>query len=111
MTLNPYIMATIDLILSFIFLISMVAAVYLSVRGRRSESYAEAELYRARMNISLGLMMLALGAFQLTAYTPLSAVRVVVALVFLGIGAVNLLGGWRNHTLANRRFKKEQTAD
>lgn len=76
-------------------------SVFYSVRHRRAASPKKKGVYAARMNISMGTMMLAIALIQIALFEP-STVRVIVGVVFLLVGLFNLFAGVRNHSVFSR---------
>ncbi|WP_126425516.1 YtpI family protein [Brevibacillus marinus] len=88
-------------------LASLVGSVYYSVMARRSGIHPlQARMTLGKMNMSLGVLMLLLGCNQFT-YQPLTTIRVIVALVFLFVGAVNLIAGTRRYLAYRKQWKEE----
>lgn len=75
------------------------ASVYFSARQRGADE-EQRPLLAAKMNISMGLMLVCIAAIQLFFYFD-SWVRIVVGIVFLLLGLVNLVSGLRRYS----RFK------
>ncbi len=85
---------------------SLVGWVYYSISARRRGIHPlESRMILGKMNVMLGLLLLFLGANQFT-FDSLSAVRIVVAILFLLVGAVNFLFGFRNYLTYRREWKK-----
>ncbi|WP_047153125.1 YtpI family protein [Aneurinibacillus tyrosinisolvens] len=94
--------------MSFIALITIaaiVAGLYYSFSWRRQPGVM-ARIYQARMNVSFGVFLLGLAINQF-AFTDLSAIRIIIGIVFLLIGAVNLVTGLRNHVYFMKRKNEE----
>lgn len=75
---------------------------YYSIKSKRTTEVKIRGLYNARMNISMGFMLLSFAAVQLFLYGFDSWIRVGVGFVFLLIGLFNLFAGIRNHSHYNR---------
>lgn len=99
-------MSNLEAILSWIFGIAILATLVLSVnfsfRSRRSADPTQRGLLAARMNICLGLMLIALALLQMFIYSG-STLRVFVGSVFLVLGIFNLFAGLRNHAFFMKR--------
>jgi len=89
-------------LLAALIILSSLSSVVFSVRSRRSLDARLRGLYAARMNISMGLMLIFIALIQMFLFSG-STTRVVVGAVFLLLGLFNLFAGARNHTIYNRR--------
>jgi len=88
-------------------LASLVASVYFSIHARRQGIHPlAARMTLGKMNIALGFLVALFGINQFT-FDPLDAIRIVVALVMLAVGAVNLYLGTRNYV----RYKSAWLAE
>jgi hypothetical protein len=94
-------MQTLQFILIAVVVASCASSVFYSVRHRRTASPKKKGVFAARMNISMGTMMLAIALIQIALFEP-STVRVIVGVVFLLIGLFNLFAGVRNHSIFSR---------
>jgi uncharacterized membrane protein HdeD (DUF308 family) len=83
-----------------IVLTSVLSAVF-SFRARRSSDARLRGLYAARMNISMGLMLVFIALIQMILFTG-STLRVVIGALFMVIGLFNLFTGLRNHSHFSR---------
>ncbi|MBJ6362050.1 YtpI family protein [Paenibacillus sp. GCM10012307] len=79
-------------------LIALCFTTYYSYKARRSHEVRDRGLYTARMNISMGLMLVLLSLVQMVMFSG-STVRMIVGAVFLVLGLFNLFAGIRNRTL------------
>ncbi|GBF73991.1 hypothetical protein PA598K_02319 [Paenibacillus sp. 598K] len=75
---------------------SLLSSVFFSLRARRSAEPVQRGLYTARMNISMGLMLLLMAGIQMVMFAG-DTVRVIVGSIFLLLGLFNLFAGLRNH--------------
>lgn len=75
---------------------SLLSSVFFSLRARRSAEPTQRGLYTARMNISMGLMLLLMAGIQMVMFAG-DTVRVIVGSIFLLLGLFNLFAGLRNH--------------
>lgn len=75
---------------------SVMSAVY-SYRSRRTADAKLRGLYAARMNISMGLMLIFIALIQMFLFSG-STLRVVVSGLFMLLGLFNLFAGLRNHS-------------
>lgn len=71
---------------------------YYSIKSKRSTEVKTRGLYSARMNVSMGFMLISFAAVQLFLYGFDSWIRVGVGFAFLLIGLFNLFAGIRNHS-------------
>jgi hypothetical protein len=78
--------------------VTSVLSVYYSFKSRRASQNRTKGLYSARMNISMGIMLLLIAIIQLFMYTA-SSVQVIVGCLFALLGLFNLFAGIRNHGL------------
>lgn len=87
--------------LGALIVISSLCSAYFSFRSRRSPDVRLRGLYAARMNVSMGLMLIFIALIQMFMFSG-STVRVIVGAVFLLLGLFNLYAGLRNHAHFNR---------
>jgi len=88
-------------------LASLVASVYFSIHARRLGIHPLASrMTLGKMNMALGILVTLFGINQFT-FDDLDAIRIVVALAMLLVGAVNLFLGTRNYF----RYKTEWLAE
>jgi len=86
---------------------TLTASVYYSITARRRGIHPlESRMILGKMNISLGILVTLLGANQFT-FEPLDAIRVIVALLLIFVGAVNLVLGTRNFFRYRNLWQKE----
>ena len=90
----------IQTVLSAFIVIMLILSMYYSIRYRRQKDPLLRGLYAARMNICMGIMLLAIAVTQLFFFTD-SAVRRAFGTVCVLLGCFNLFAGLRNH----RRFQ------
>lgn len=84
-----------------VILATLFASVYFSFKYRRQTTRKARGLNAAKMNMSMGVMLVAISLVQLLLFTG-SSVRVVVGAVMLLLGLFNLFAGLRNHALFSR---------
>lgn len=89
-------MKWIQILLWLIDLAALAFSVYYSYRYRLQKNMVLRGLYAARMNISMGILLLSFAVTQIALY-ELHTVRVVLSLLFFLIGLFNLFAGLRNH--------------
>lgn len=75
--------------------------VFFSFRARRSPDGRLRGLYAARMNISMGIMLILIAMIQMFMFSG-STLRVIVGAVFMLLGLFNLFAGLRNHAHFSR---------
>lgn len=81
--------------------ITSLMSFYYSSRRRRANSVKKGGIFAARMNISMGLMLIFIALIQIVMFDN-STVRVIVGSLFLLIGVFNLFAGLRNHSVYSR---------
>lgn len=75
---------------------TLVSSVYYSITARRRGIHPlESRMILGKMNVSLGILVTLLGVNQFT-FEPLDAIRIIIALLLVFVGAVNLFLGSRN---------------
>ncbi|WP_255570502.1 YtpI family protein [Cohnella sp. CFH 77786] len=87
--------------LGILIALSSLSSVVFSVRSRRQADARLRGLYAARMNVSMGLMLIFIALIQMFLFSG-STVRVIVGALFLLIGLFNLFAGVRNHAYFSR---------
>ncbi|WP_068786515.1 YtpI family protein [Paenibacillus phocaensis] len=92
---------TIQYVLYAILIISCVGSVFFSFRSRRSLDPQIRGMAAAKMNISMGVMLIILALIQMFLFSG-STLRVVIGAVFMVLGAFNIFAGIRNHGLYAR---------
>lgn len=94
-----------EIIYFILFLLTFVTAassLFYSVRSRRTKNPKAKGALTAKLNISMGIMLLFIAFIQLLAMD--SWIRITVGIVFLLLGLFNLFAGLRNH----RYFSQQQ---
>lgn len=79
-------------------LISLVFSAIFSFKSRRSADARTRAVFSARMNISMGVMLLFIALVQLF-LSGGSTLRIVIGAIFLVLGVFNLFAGFRNLSL------------
>jgi hypothetical protein len=82
-------------------LLTLIFSLYFSIRYRLQKEPRMRGLYAARMNISMGIMLVALALIQMLLFEE-NRVRAIIAALFILLGLFNLFAGIRNHTAYNR---------
>ncbi|WP_068619920.1 MULTISPECIES: YtpI family protein [Paenibacillus] len=93
---------TIEYVLYAILIIACVGSVYFSLRSRRSTDPAARGLYAAKMNVSMGVMLIVLAIIQMFMFSG-STIRVIIGALFMVLGAFNIFAGLRNIGFYSRR--------
>ncbi|MBW7477034.1 YtpI family protein [Paenibacillus oenotherae] len=75
-------------------------SVFFSLKARRQHDVRLRGLYAARLNMSMGIMLLLIAIFFMLAYSG-STIKVIIGSLFLLIGLFNLFAGLRNHSVYN----------
>lgn len=102
MCLKEMTLETIQWMLSALIIVFVAFSVYYSFRFRRSTDPKLRGLYGARMNISMGLMLIIIAISQLFFFTD-SVTRRIFGTVCLLLGLFNLFAGLRNHSHFSRK--------
>ncbi|GIO39362.1 hypothetical protein J41TS12_42230 [Paenibacillus antibioticophila] len=89
-------------VLYAILIVSSVCSIVFSVKSRRSRDPQVRGLSQAKMNISMGFMLIVLSLIQMFMFSG-STVRVIVGALFMVLGAFNLFAGFRNYGLISRQ--------
>ncbi|MED0737647.1 YtpI family protein [Aneurinibacillus thermoaerophilus] len=92
-------------IFTIVIILSATIAIYYAITWR-SQPGVIARIYQARMNIGMGIFLLGVGTNQLM-FDDVDTIRLVIGIIFLFIGAVNLIMGIRNLTYFTK-LKREQ---
>jgi hypothetical protein len=79
-----------------LFLLTFALTVFYSIAYRRQSSAKKRGLFAARMNISMGAMLLSIALLQIILFSG-STVRVIFGAVCLVLGLFNMFAGIRNH--------------
>lgn len=88
-------------VLLVVFACSLFGSVFFSVRYRRQQSRKARGIDAAKMNMSMGAMLVSISFIQLFLFEG-STVRVIVGLVLLLLGLFNLFAGIRNYGAFDR---------
>ncbi|RCX17299.1 YtpI-like protein [Fontibacillus phaseoli] len=83
-------------------IVSSLCAIFFSVKSRRSLDARVRGISQAKMNISMGFMLIVLAIIQMFMFSG-STVRVVVGALFMVLGAFNIFAGIRNLGIFSRR--------
>ncbi|MCI3925141.1 YtpI family protein [Paenibacillus sp. TRM 82003] len=81
--------------------LACVLSVLFSFKSRRAADPKSRGLYAARMNMSMGALLILFSLVQFLLFEP-DTVRVVVGTLFLLLGLFNLVSGIRSHAYFGR---------
>ena len=81
--------------------LSLILAVVYSVKARRAADAKKRGLHAARMNLSIGTLMMLFAFVQLVLFEP-DTIRIIVGSAFFLIGFFNLFAGLRNYGYYSR---------
>jgi len=96
-------MAWYQYVLTVLIVASLGFSVFYSFRYRLHKDPQARGLYAARMNISMGMLLILLSLVQLFQF-EMNTVRLVIGALLLLLGLFNLFAGLRNHS----RFRFQQ---
>ncbi|MDF2670503.1 MAG: hypothetical protein K0R67_2809 [Paenibacillus sp.] len=88
-------------ILMAVILLTLFGSVYNSFKYRSQTDHKLRGLHAAKMNMCMGIMMIAISFIQMLLFSG-STVRVVIGAIILLVGLFNLFAGIRNHGFFNR---------
>jgi hypothetical protein len=88
-------------VLGALIVLTSFLSVFFSIRARRSADGRLRGLYAARMNISMGVMLILIAIIQMFMFSG-STLRVIIGAVFMLLGLFNLFAGMRNHGYFSR---------
>jgi ABC-type sugar transport system permease subunit len=103
-------MQTVQFILFSFIVLTVAVSVGFSIRTRREKDAVKRGVYNARLNISMGIMLIAIAVSQLFFFND-SNIRRIFGTVCLLLGLFNLFAGIRNHGAYTRMLEKRQTPD
>ncbi len=89
-------------VLYAVLIVSSICSIVFSVKSRRSLDPRTRGLAQAKMNISMGSMLIVLALIQMFMFSG-SLIRVVVGALFMVLGAFNIFAGIRNRGIISRR--------
>jgi uncharacterized membrane-anchored protein len=89
-------MAVFHYVVYTLFLATFALTVFYSFVYRRQTSAKKRGLFAARMNMSMGAMLLSIALLQIILFSG-STVRVIFGAVCLVLGLFNMFAGIRNH--------------
>ncbi|MBP2002543.1 hypothetical protein J2Z69_003629 [Paenibacillus shirakamiensis] len=93
---------SIEYVLYAALIIACVCSLFFSFKSRRSLDAHTRGVSGARMNVSMGAMLISLALIQMFIFSG-STLRVVIGALFLVLGAFNIFAGLRNLTLYSRQ--------
>jgi len=97
---------TIQLVLTILVIATCCLSVFFSFKSRKTPDVKQRGLYAARLNISMGLMLVFISILLLVMFSG-SSVRVVVSSLFFLLGLFNLFAGMRNHSHFTRLLQQQ----
>lgn len=77
-------------------IVTSALSVFFSFRSRRSADPKQRGLHAARMNLSMGALLISMALVQFLLFEP-DTIRIVLGSVFLVIGCFNVFAGFRNY--------------
>jgi len=83
-------------------MLALVSWVVFSYRAKRSTDPKVRGLNAARVNLSMGALLVLASIVQFALFEP-DTVRIIVGAVFLLLGLFNLFAGFRNHAFYRRQ--------
>lgn len=98
-------MGTILTILYVFIALALISSVFHSIKSHREKDTRQRGIYTARMNISLGSLLILLAVIQLFLFSG-SSIRVVIGALFLLLGCFNLYAGFRNYSYFSKMGQK-----
>lgn len=84
-----------------VIVLTLFGSVYYSFKYRGQTSPRLRGLYAAKMNMCMGIMLLAIALVQMLLFSG-SSIRVVIGVVLMLIGLFNLFAGIRNNSYYDR---------
>ncbi len=81
------------------------SSIFYSVRYRRQQQRELRGVYMAKMNVSLGFLLVFIAIIQFFMF-PASSLRILIGLLFFLLGLFNLFSGLRNHAYFMREMPK-----
>jgi hypothetical protein len=98
-------MLTVQLTLLLLIVGTVSVSIRFSIRMRREKDVGKRGLYNAKLNISMGIMLILIGLSQLI-FLNESNIRLIFGIVCLLIGLFNLFAGIRNHGAYTRHLER-----
>jgi len=92
---------TLQWVFSILIIITLVSSAVFSYRSRRTTDTKLRGVYAAKMNVSMGLMLIFIALVQMLLFSG-STLRVIVGAAFMLLGIFNLFAGIRNHSHYSR---------
>jgi glucose uptake protein GlcU len=88
--------STFSFILTAVILLSLLSTVFYSFRSRTQKDAILRGVLTAKMNISMGFMLVAMALLQIFLYET-NTLRTALGIIFLLLGLFNFFSGVRNH--------------
>lgn len=100
-------MFALQLILFVLIVLTVSVSIAYSIRFRREKEPMKKGIYNARLNISMGIMLISIAISQLFFFND-SNIRRVFGTVCLLLGLFNLFAGIRNHGAYQRHLEQKK---
>ena len=81
--------------------VACILSVWFSIASRRAKEPRVRGLHTARLNISMGALLLQMALVQIILFEP-DTMRIIIGSIFLLIGLFNLFAGLRNISIFTR---------
>jgi glucose uptake protein GlcU len=88
--------------LTAVILLSLISTVFYSFRSRTQSDAHKRGILTAKMNISMGIMLVAMAMLQIFLFEA-NTMRTILGIIFLLLGLFNFFSGVRNHMHYNSR--------
>lgn len=89
-------LSTLSFILTAVILLSLLSTVFYSYRSRTQSDVYRRGILAAKMNISMGFMLVAMALLQIFLFEA-NTLRTALGIIFLLLGLFNFFSGVRNH--------------
>jgi glucose uptake protein GlcU len=89
-------LSTFSFILTAVILLSLLSTVFYSFRSRTQKDAVLRGVLAAKMNISMGFMLVAMALLQIFLFET-NTLRTALGIIFLLLGLFNFFSGVRNH--------------
>ena len=89
-------LSSLSFVLTAVILLSLLSTVFYSFRSRTQKDAYLRGLLAAKMNISMGFMLVAMALLQIFLFEA-NTIRTILGIIFLLLGLFNFFSGVRNH--------------
>lgn len=89
-------LSALSFILTAVILLSLLSTVFYSYRSRTQSDVYRRGILAAKMNISMGFMLVAMALLQIFLFEA-NTLRTALGIIFLLLGLFNFFSGVRNH--------------